>query len=72
MQPGDGVELDPAELREFVAAEIARFKAPRAVVVCDAVQRHASGKADYRWAREVAITAVDATKAAETDPTTRP
>ncbi len=55
-----------------MAAEIARFKAPRAVVVCEAVQRHASGKADYRWAREAAITAVDATKAAETDPTTRP
>ena len=67
-----GAELDPAELREFVADEIARFKAPRAIVVCEAVQRHASGKADYRWAREAAITAVDATKAAETDPTTRP
>ena len=37
-----------------MAADIARFKAPRAVVVCDAVQRHANGKADYRWAQEVA------------------
>jgi fatty-acyl-CoA synthase len=46
-----------------VADEIARFKAPRAIVVCEAVQRHASGKADYRWAREVALTAVDATSA---------
>ena len=41
---------------------IARFKAPRAVAVCDAVRRHANGKADYRWAQEVAAsTAVDAT-----------
>jgi len=44
-----------------VAAGLARFKAPRAVLVCDAVQRHANGKADYRWAREVAAAAVDAT-----------
>ena len=49
------------KLREFVAADIAKFKAPRAVFVCDEVRRHANGKADYRWAKEVAIDAVDAT-----------
>ena len=59
--PRAGMTIDPAELREFVAADIARFKAPWAVLVCDAVQRHASGKADYRWAQEVAAEAVDAT-----------
>ncbi|HEY7070532.1 MAG TPA: AMP-binding protein, partial [Acidimicrobiales bacterium] len=59
--PRNGATLDPAELREFVAGDIARFKAPRAVVVCDRVRRHANGKADYRWAREVAAEAVDAT-----------
>jgi 3-oxocholest-4-en-26-oate---CoA ligase len=58
LRPGTTVE--PGELREFVAGEIARFKAPRAVVVCDAIQRHASGKADYRWARDVATRAADA------------
>jgi fatty-acyl-CoA synthase len=57
----DGAEVEPNELRELVAAEIARFKAPRAVVVCDAVHRHANGKADYRWAKEMAEAAVDAT-----------
>lgn len=51
----------PATLREFVASDIARFKAPRAVAVCDAVRRHANGKADYGWAQEVARTAIDAT-----------
>ncbi len=61
VEPRTGSDLDPIELREFVAAEVARFKAPRAVLVCDAVQRHANGKADYRWAREVAPDAVDAT-----------
>jgi fatty-acyl-CoA synthase len=54
-----GADLDPAGLRDHVAAEIARFKAPRAVLVVDTVQRHANGKADYRWAAEVAADAVD-------------
>jgi fatty-acyl-CoA synthase len=59
--PREGTSVDPAELREFVAKDIARFKAPRAVLVCDEVQRHASGKADYRWAKEAALDAVDVT-----------
>ena len=62
--PREGATLDPAALREFVAADIARFKAPRAVAVCDSIRRHANGKADYRWAQEVARTAVDATAGA--------
>lgn len=60
--PRNGAALDARALREFVAADIARFKAPRAVAVCTAVQRHANGKADYAWAQEVAVTAVDATR----------
>ena len=59
--PSGEADIDPAELREFVAAAIARFKAPRAVAVCEVVPRHANGKADYHRAREVALTAVDAT-----------
>jgi fatty-acyl-CoA synthase len=54
--------LDPHELREFVAGAIARFKAPRAIAFCERVRRHASGKADYRWARSVAAEAVAATR----------
>ena len=53
----EGATSTPAGVREFVAAEIARFKAPRAVAVCDAVRRHANGKPDYAWAREVAAAA---------------
>jgi fatty-acyl-CoA synthase len=58
-----GATVEPGSLREFVATDLARFKAPRAIAVCDAVQRHANGKADYRWAQEVARTAADATRA---------
>jgi 3-oxocholest-4-en-26-oate---CoA ligase len=52
--PREGVDLDPDSIREFVSAEIARFKAPRAVAVCRTIRRHANGKPDYRWAYEVA------------------
>ncbi len=55
--PREGAELDPASIREFVSTEIARFKAPRAVAVCETIRRHANGKADYRWAHDVAATA---------------
>jgi fatty-acyl-CoA synthase len=55
--PREGASLDPGSVREFVAAEIARFKAPRAVAVCETIRRYANGKADYRWAAEVAATA---------------
>jgi 3-oxocholest-4-en-26-oate---CoA ligase len=61
--PAPGAQIDAQELREFVAAAIARFKAPRAVVVCDRIQRHASGKADYSWAKEMALGAVEVASA---------
>ena len=67
--PKEGATLDPGDLREFVATDIARFKAPRAVVVCAAIQRHANGKADYRWAQEVATTAVTPRRHREHDAT---
>jgi fatty-acyl-CoA synthase len=52
---------DPHALREFVAASVARFKAPRAIAFCESVRRHASGKPDYRWARAIAEQASAAT-----------
>ena len=59
--PRTGATVEPAALREHVAGELARFKAPRAVAVCDEVPRLANGKADYVGAKEAARTAVDAT-----------
>jgi fatty-acyl-CoA synthase len=53
--PHEGATIDGAALREFVAQDIARFKAPRAVAVVDRVRRHANGKADYTWAKEAAL-----------------
>jgi fatty-acyl-CoA synthase len=39
-----GAAVDPAQLREFLAGRIARFKIPRSVVVTDSLPRTASGK----------------------------
>lgn len=52
--PAADATIDADGLREFVAERIARFKAPREVISCDTIRRHSSGKADYRWARDVA------------------
>jgi fatty-acyl-CoA synthase len=55
-----GREVSEKEIREFAATSIARFKAPRSVLFCDRIGRLASGKADYRWAKEVAEQAIPA------------
>jgi fatty-acyl-CoA synthase len=50
-----------AAVREFAAGTVARCKAPRAVLLCDRIARHPSGKADYGWARTAALDAVTVT-----------
>lgn len=55
LEPGH--EADGARLRAECADRIARYKAPRAFLFVDAVQRHPSGKADYSWARQRAADA---------------
>jgi fatty-acyl-CoA synthase len=53
----DGVEAADADLREEASRHIARYKLPKAIVRVEQVQRAPSGKADYRWAAEVAAAA---------------
>jgi fatty-acyl-CoA synthase len=43
------------ELREFAAQHIARYKLPRAILFVEEMMRSPSGKADYRWAKELAL-----------------
>ncbi len=45
--------IDEEALVAHVKNQIADYKAPRRVVFVDEVYRSPSGKADYRWAREV-------------------
>jgi fatty-acyl-CoA synthase len=52
LQPG--ASATPDELVDVAARRLARYKLPKAVVFVDEVRRSPAGKADYRWAREVA------------------
>ncbi|WP_326547420.1 acyl-CoA synthetase [Mycolicibacterium sp. ND9-15] len=48
---------DAQELIDHAANSIARYKLPKAVVFRSTIERSPAGKADYRWAREQAISA---------------
>jgi fatty-acyl-CoA synthase len=49
----DGATTSVDDLRVEAAKHIARYKLPKAVVFVDDIVRSPSGKADYRWARQV-------------------
>ena len=48
---------DIDELRAWLRARLADYKAPKALVWVDEIRRSPAGKQDYRWAREVAASA---------------
>ncbi|GHI09895.1 acyl-CoA synthetase [Streptomyces cellostaticus] len=45
------------DIQNHCRARLAGYKIPRQLVITDSIQRSPSGKADYRWAREVAVAA---------------
>jgi 3-oxocholest-4-en-26-oate---CoA ligase len=51
----DGASADAQELIEHAGGVIARYKLPKAVVFRPVIERSPAGKADYRWAREQAL-----------------
>jgi fatty-acyl-CoA synthase len=51
----DGASADAQELIDHAAGSIARYKLPKAIVFRPVIERSPAGKADYRWAREQAI-----------------
>ena len=51
-------EVADGELRETVGRHLAAYKVPKAIIRVDEVLRAPSGKADYRWARDLAEGAV--------------
>ena len=53
-----GAEVGEEELLETAAKELARYKLPKAFVFVDAIARSATGKPDYRWAKETATAAL--------------
>ena len=48
---------DAASLLSHAAEHIARYKLPKAFVFVNEISRSPSGKADYRWAKQIAIDA---------------
>jgi acyl-CoA synthetase (AMP-forming)/AMP-acid ligase II len=48
-----------AELQEHCRRHLAGYKVPRSVVFVDATVRSPSGKPDYRWAKEIALAAMN-------------
>ncbi len=53
----EGHEATEADLLAEAEKHIARYKLPKAFVFVDEIVRSPSGKADYRWAKQVAATA---------------
>ncbi len=51
----DGASVSAEELVEHASTVIARYKLPKAVVFRPVIERSPAGKADYRWAREQAV-----------------
>jgi len=51
----DGGSVEGQELIDHAACSIARYKLPKAIVFRPVIERSPAGKADYRWAREQAI-----------------
>ena len=54
VQLRDGLDLDEQSLRDEASKHMARYKVPKAIVFVDEIVRSPSGKADYRWAANVA------------------
>lgn len=50
-----GATYDEDAARTALAADLARYKLPRRIIVLDDLPRHASGKSDYRRATELAV-----------------
>jgi 3-oxocholest-4-en-26-oate---CoA ligase len=60
VQLAEGAEATDEELLEVCRTSIARYKVPKAFIRTPKVVRSPAGKADYRWAKEVASAAVGA------------
>ena len=65
VEPRPGAEPTLEDLSRHVQERIADYKAPKRVLIVDAVVRTPAGKPDYRWARTVAEAANTSTLGSE-------
>ncbi|HZM31314.1 MAG TPA: acyl-CoA synthetase, partial [Acidimicrobiales bacterium] len=61
VQPTPGADVTLEDLAAHTKASLAGYKAPKHLVLVDAVVRSPSGKADYRWAKSAAAEALGQT-----------
>jgi acyl-CoA synthetase (AMP-forming)/AMP-acid ligase II len=54
VQPADGRSPTDGELAAVCAGQIARYKIPKAFIRTQKIMRSPAGKADYRWAKQMA------------------
>jgi acyl-CoA synthetase (AMP-forming)/AMP-acid ligase II len=54
VQPVDGARPTLDDLQAHCRAELAGYKIPRGLALVERVERSPAGKADYRWAAQVA------------------
>ena len=54
LQPDSG-SVDEAELAALCKSQLANFKAPKAILFVDQIQRLGNGKANYGWAKRAAV-----------------
>ena len=52
--PGAGLSADGRALYTYCTSQLAHFKAPKAFIFVEQIQRLGNGKPNYRWAREQA------------------
>ena len=55
VEPRDGATVDEADVIEFVRSKLARYKAPRKVLVVDTIGRSPAGKVDYKGIKALAL-----------------
>jgi len=60
VQLAEGLSADDEELAQVCGQSVARYKVPKAFIRSDKIVRSPAGKADYRWAKEVATQAATA------------
>jgi fatty-acyl-CoA synthase len=58
--PDAGAELSGDELYTLCTSRLAHFKAPKAFIFVDQIQRLGNGKPNYRWAKQHATQQVQA------------
>jgi 3-oxocholest-4-en-26-oate---CoA ligase len=66
--PGTDLTADGQALYTFCTSQLAHFKAPKAFIVVEEIQRLGNGKPNYRWAREQAEQQVPAPALVSADP----